>query len=280
MKRIIYMVPAILAAALTSCRTDYITFDGPSAVAFSDTAFVCPVQQGGEEFGIDIAATTADTHDRTFVVETVPGKSNAVYGHHYVIENQTVTIKAGERAAKVYIKGDYDSVESGEDTYVTLRLVGVEDEQWEFNSQETKVYLRKVCPFNIDDFTGKCTVMSSFLISYANVQTRTAEAEKIDDETIVIKGMFEDGHDVKFRFDLSDVLAPMMYMVDETVVGDTRTFMNYIWGNGQLLGSELSSYPSELDVCEKYVTQYMLIRVDGVGTVGLFINIIEFGAGE
>ena len=214
MKRTIYIVSAVFAAALalSSCKTDYITFDGPSAVAFSDTTFVCPVQQSGEEFGIDIAATTASASDRTFVVEAIPGKSNAVFGKHYVIENQTVTIKAGERSAKVYIKGNYDSVESGTDTYVTLRLVGVEDEQWEFNSQETKVYLKKVCPFNIDDFTGKCTVMSSFLITYAQVQTRTAEVEKVDDETIVVKGMYEDGYDVKFRFDLSDVLEPKMYI--------------------------------------------------------------------
>lgn len=281
MKRIIYTVSAVMAAAvsLIACKKEYTVFDGPSAIAFSDTSYVCPVQQDGEPFGIDIAATTASSQDRTFVVETVPGKSSAVFGHHYVIENQTVTIKAGERAAKVYIKGDYGSVESGEDPYVTLRLVGAEDSRWEFNSQETKVYLRKVCPFDINDFTGKCTVMSSFLISYANVQERSATVEKVEGEenTIVIKGMFEDGHDVKFRFDLSDVLNPTMHMVDETVVGDTRTFMNYIWGNGQLLGSELGGYPAELDICEKYVTQYMMIRVDGVGTVGLFINIIEFG---
>ena len=281
MKRTLYICIAATAAAasLLGCRKEYVLFDGPSAIAFSDTSYVCPVQQSGEPFGIDIAATSSSAEDRTFVVEAVPGKSSAVFGHHYTIENQTVTIKAGERAAKVYVKGIYDSVSSEDEPYVTLRLVGVEDSQWEFNSQETKVYLKKICPFDIHDFTGKCTVMSSFLISYANVQERTAYAEIVEGEenTIVIKGMFEDGHDVKFRFDLSDILNPTMHMVDETVVGDTRTFMNYIWGNGQLLGSEVSGYDAELDVCEKYVTQYMLIRVDGVGTVGMFINIIEFG---
>lgn len=283
MKRTIYIALAAIAAtfALSSCKSEYIQFDGPSVVAFSDTSFVCPVQQSVEEFGVDIAATNACSYDRTFVVDAIPGKSTAVFGKHYSIDNQTVTIKAGERAAKVFIKGNYDSLEAGEDeTYIGLKLIGVEDNQWEFNSQETKVYLRKVCPFNIDDFTGKCTVMSSFLLSFLKIQEREAVAEKIDDETIVIRGMFEDGYDVKYRFDLSDVLYPTMYMVEETVIGDSRTFMNYIHGNGQLLGSDVMGYTSELNLCEKYLNQYMMVRVDEVGTVGLFVNIIQFGEDE
>ena len=122
--------------------------------------------------------------------------------------------------------------------------------------------------------------MSSFLLSFLKIQEREAVAEKIDDETIVIRGMFEDGYDVKYRFDLSDVLYPTMYMVEESVIGDSRTFMNYIHGNGQLLGSDVMGYTSELNLCEKYLNQYMMVRVDEVGTVGLFVNIIQFGEDE
>ena len=39
-------------------------------------------------------------------------------------------------------------------------------------------------------------------------------------------------------------------------------------------------YTSELNLCEKYLNQYMMIRVDEVGTVGLFVNIIQFGEDE
>lgn len=278
MRNLLYMTSVFAAAAFTlsACRTEYTTYDGPSAIAFADTASRCPVMQDGTSYGICIAATRPADHDRTFAVETVPSKSTAVYGRHFTIDDQTVTIKAGETAAKVYVKGVYDNVDSSDDTYVTLRLVGEGNDDWKFNSIETKVYLTKICPFSIDDYTGWCRVSSAFLIAYANAESRLADVEKIDDETIVIKDMFEDGYDVKFRFDVSDVMNPTMYMLDETPIGNTRTFMNYIYGNGQLLGGEVNGYNAELHLCDKYAEQYMKIRVDGVGTVGLYLNILEF----
>ena len=87
--------------SLVGCKTEYTTYDGPSAIAFADTASLCPVVQSGDAYGIDIAATAVADHDRTFAVESVPSKSTAVYGQHFVIEDQTVTIKAGETATKV-----------------------------------------------------------------------------------------------------------------------------------------------------------------------------------
>ncbi len=278
MKKILYISAMISAAmlSLVGCKTEYTTYDGPSAIAFADTASLCPVVQSGDAYGIDIAATAAADHDRTFAVEAVPSKSTAVYGKHFVIDDQTVTIKAGETATKVYVKGIYDNVDSSDDIYVTLRLVGEGNEDWPFNSTETKVYLTKICPFNIDDYTGWCRVSSSFLIAYANKESNLAKVEKVDDETIVIKGMFQEGYDVKFRFDVSDMLHPTMYMLDETPVGNTRTFMNYVYGNGLLLGGEMNGYSAELHLCDKYAEQYMKIRVDGVGTVGLYVNILEF----
>ena len=126
MRNLLYMTTVFAAAAFTlaGCRTEYTTYDGPSAIAFADTASRCPVMQDGTSYGICIAATRPADHDRTFAVETVPSKSTAVYGRHFTIDDQTVTIKAGETAAEVYVKGIYDNVDSSDDTYVTLRLVG------------------------------------------------------------------------------------------------------------------------------------------------------------
>ena len=108
MKKILYTLLAL--ALFTACNTKHITYSGPMYIAFADTLSVCPVVESGEPFDVYIAATQPSDRDRTFSVEVLNKKSNAIYGHHFEIENQTVTIPAGELATSVRIIGNYDNI--------------------------------------------------------------------------------------------------------------------------------------------------------------------------
>ena len=113
----------LLMCAITSCGdAERPSYDGPNYILFSDTLTVLAVQNNEEVFDIPVAATEACSYDRTVAVEVIDKKSNAIEGKHYTIESNTITIKAGERAANVRIRGNYDAIAATDSLGLTLRL--------------------------------------------------------------------------------------------------------------------------------------------------------------
>lgn len=274
----IISLAAAALLALAGCQEKYTTYSGPSYIAFADTLNICPVQQGGEAFEVAIASTQTCDHDRTFAVEVIDSKSNAVFGYHYTIPSQTVTIPAGERSASISIIGNYDNVANGDSLSVTLSLVSAEDENWDLYGQKTRVLLKKVCPLDINNFTGHCVVTSSFWLYYnsSNFERLTTSEVVADDEnTILIKDFLMDGYDLKLRLDNSDILKPTVRLGEEQIVGDTRIPFNYIYGDGRMrmVDAPIQNY---LFPCENYLVIYTTLYIKDVGTVGTFVSIIEW----
>ncbi len=166
MKKIMMGCLAAVAAliALVSCSQDYTTYAGSSHIMFSDTLYQYAVQESNEVFNVPVSATEKADYDRTFGVEVVDKQSNAIEGKHYRILNNTVTIKAGEIVANVEIEGVYDNIGISDSLGFTLRLIIPETEQWHKYGTETKVVMQKVCPFDINAFTGYCKVTSRFSV--------------------------------------------------------------------------------------------------------------------
>lgn len=110
MKKLLMGCMAALAAliSLVGCEQDRVVYGGPNYLMFSDTIYYCPVQETNEIFNVPVSATETADRDRTFAVEVIDKKSNAVEGKHYKILSNTVTIKAGERAANVEVEGLYE----------------------------------------------------------------------------------------------------------------------------------------------------------------------------
>jgi len=278
-------ISAVAAIAFfASCKENYITYSGPSYIAFADTLSICPVQQDGGPFSIEIAATQACDHDRTFGVEVLPGKSNAVYGYHYRFDSQTVTIKAGERATALAITGNYENIKDTDSLCVSLRLVSAEDYEWDLYGLETRVQLKKVCPFDINNFTGYCLLTSSWFLEYSTSSdiTRLIKSELAEDEenTVVLHDFLFDGYDIKIRFDPSDVLDPVVEMTGEQVIGDTREAFNYIYGDGRIWADDAAGMPNMFDTCHDYALLYMTLRVKNVGVIGNYVNILEWLSDE
>ena len=272
----------VMLAGLTSCEEQRTVYDGPLYIMFADTLSVLGVENSEEVFDIHIAATQASDKDRTLAVEVVDKESSAIEGVHYTLESNTVVIKAGELATSVRVRAIYDNLTIDEDPTLVLRLITDDDVQWSlYEGNETKVILRKICPFDINAFTGYAVVTSTFLMDYSIKDMRliTTEVDPEDSTAVILHDYFYDGYDMKVRFTTDDMLNPLIEMDDQTMATTGEAF-GTIYGDGMLHAYQPSSLVSYYSSCEKFIFQYMTVWVpgmaEGTNTVGTFINAVEW----
>ena len=260
---------ALLMCAITSCGdAERPSYDGPNYILFSDTLTVLAVQNNEEVFDIPVAATEACSYDRTVAVEVIDQKSNAIEGKHYTIESNTITIKAGERAANVRIRGNYDAIAATDSLGLTLRLLTQQADQWDLyeKNYEAKVILQKCCPFDINLFNGYAVLTSTYMQEFMpNVDNRLIKAiiDSEEENTIIMKDFFYDGYDVKIRFTTNDILNPLIEMDEQTFASTAEAFgTNY--GDGYLHLYQPSSGVSYYSTCEQFIFQYFTLYVPGM----------------
>ena len=274
------VVTAILIS-VAACDEEYTTYNGPDYMMFSDTIYVLPVQNSQEIFDIPVVATQTCNYDRTVAVEIVDAQSNAIEGKHYVIESNTVTIKAGERVANLSVRGVYENISVYDSLGFSLRLLVEEDAKWELYGDNAKVLLQKACPFDINAFTGYCVVTSTYIMNYmTNIDMRlvSSEVDPENENTIIIRDYFYDGYDVRIKFETDDILNPLISF-DEQPFGPTSEAFNTLYGDGVIHMYQPAAYTSYYSSCEKFIFQYMTLYVPGMpadaNTVGTFINAVE-----
>ena len=272
----------VMLAGLTSCEEQRTVYDGPLYIMFADTLSVLGVENSEEVFDIHIAATQASDKDRTLAVEVVDKESSAIEGVHYTLESNTVVIKAGGLATSVRVRAIYDNLTIDEDPTLVLRLITDDDVQWSlYEGNETKVILRKICPFDINAFTGYAVVTSTFLMDYSIKDMRliTTEVDPEDSTAVILHDYFYDGYDMKVRFTTEDMLNPLIEMDDQTMATTGEAF-GTIYGDGMLHAYQPSSLVSYYSSCEKFILQYMTVWVpgmaEGTNVVGTFINAVEW----
>ena len=275
---------ALLMCAITSCGdAERPSYDGPNYILFSDTLTVLAVQNNEEVFDIPVAATEACSYDRTVAVEVIDKKSNAIEGKHYTIESNTITIKAGERAANVRIRGNYDAIAATDSLGLTLRLLTQKADQWDLydKSYEAKVILQKCCPFDINLFNGYAVLTSTYMQEFMpNVDNRLIKAviDPEEENTVIMKDFFYDGYDVKIRFTTNDILNPLIEMDEQTFASTAEAFgTNY--GDGYLHLYQPSSGVSYYSTSEQFIFQYFTLYVPGMAgnnVVGTFASAIEW----
>lgn len=274
----------LLMCAITSCGdAERPSYEGPNYILFSDTLTVLAVQNNEEVFDIPVAATEACSYDRTVAVEVIDKKSNAIEGKHYTIESNTITIKAGERAANVRIRGNYDAIAATDSLGLTLRLLTQQADQWDLyeKSYEAKVILQKCCPFDINLFNGYAVLTSTYMQEFMpNVDNRLIKAiiDSEEENTIIMKDFFYDSYDVKIRFTTNDILNPLIEMDEQTFASTAEAFgTNY--GDGYLHLYQPSSGVSYYSTCEQFIFQYFTLYVPGMAgnnVVGTFASAIEW----
>lgn len=272
----------VMLTTFTSCDEERTLYKGPEYIMFADTLTVLGVENSEEIFDIAIAATAVSDQDRTVAVEVVDKHSNAIEGIHYTLESNTVTIKAGELVGNLRIKGIAENLTVDYDPEVTLHLIADEKYQWDlYSGDTTRVVLRKVCPFDINAFSGYAMITSTFLYDYTGSYNRLikTEVDTTEENTIIMRDFYYDGYDVKLRFTNDDPLNPLIEMDDQPLVTTGEAF-GTIYGDGMLHIYQPTNYVSYYSACEKFIYQYITLWVPGMAagtnTVGTFIHAIEW----
>ena len=272
---------AALLLAVAACDAEYTTYSGPDYVMFSDTMYVFPVQNSEEYFEIPIAATQTCDYDRTVAVEIVEQATNAIEGRHFSLEQNSVTIKAGERVGMLRMRGFHENIDVYDSLGVTLNLLIDKESEWSLYGTRAQVELRKACTFDINAFTGYCVVSSTYIMNYMNVDMRLIRSE-IDPErenTIIMRNYFYDGYDLRIEFQTDDILNPLIKMDDQKFAATAEAF-GTIYGDGYIMARGAPEYTSYYSSCEKFIFQYMTLYVPGMpegsNVVGTFINAVEW----
>ena len=271
-----------MLATFTGCHEEYTLYQGNEYIMFADTLTVLGVENSEEVFDIAIAATTVSDKDRTVAVEVIDKYSNAIEGLHYTIESNTVIIKAGEMVGNLRIKGIAENLTVDYDPEIMLHLITGEEHHWDlYNADTTRVVLRKVCPFDINAFSGYAMITSTFLYNYVGSYNRLiqTEVDPTEENTIIMKDFYYDGYDVKLRFTADDPLNPLIEMDDQPLV-TTGEACGTVYGDGMLHIYQPTNYVSYYSACEKFIYQYITLWVPGMAagtnTVGTFIHAIEW----
>ncbi|MBQ8335940.1 MAG: DUF4984 domain-containing protein [Bacteroidaceae bacterium] len=267
---------------LAGCKPEYTTYTGPNYILFSDTLYEMAVVDDVSYHNIPIVATQACDYDRTVGVEVIDAGSNAVEGKHYSIESNSVTIKAGELAGNLRVKGYHSNISVYDSLGIKLQLIVPEDAVWDLYGTTANVLVNKACKFDINAFAGYCLVRSTFINSYMTTTDKIlARSEVCPDEenTIIIRDYFFKGYDIKIKFDTSDIKNPLIYMEEQRFASTADAF-GTLYGDGYINAYHPTAYTSYYSSCEKFIFQYMTLYVPGMdaasNTIGTFVNAVEW----
>lgn len=284
MRKIIIGICSVIIAAIAvvGCSSEHTTYNGGNYVMFADTMNVFPVQNSEELFNVTVAATKACDYDRNVAVEVLVAKSNAIEGKHYNFESQTVVIKAGTLSGNLQLSGMPDNIEVYDSLGITLRLVDMQNDEWDLypnGGQEANVIFRKACPFDIEVFTGYCTLTSSFFKDYMPTTTMRLLQVVKDEEnenSVIFRNFFYNGYDLRVRLDNENILYPDVYMDEHQAIGNTAEAFGTIYGDGKMMSYMPSVYTSYFSSCEEFMVLYLQLYVANVGTIGTYMNAIKF----
>lgn len=284
---ILISAAATFTMLLAACDNNFEeqVYKGPSYVMFADTLNICPVFEKDSTYQVMLSATQSADYDRTYGVEVLQDRSNAIEGYHYTIASNTVTIPAGKLSAAVEIKGIYDHIERGDSLNIRMRIASVEPVEWDYYGLETNVRLQKICPFSIDNYTGYAIVESTFLSSFkqnAEEQTRLITTERVegDPNSVILHDLMADGYDVQVTFDNSDPLNPKASMRTGDIIGTTQEFLFNTVGDNMLRVQDYFGITSTFLPCNDIAIFYHLVYVKDEGNVGVFATAIQWISDE
>lgn len=269
---------ALLAAILTlGCQSENNTYDGPNYILFSAESYTFGVIDNEEWLEVPISATRTANHDRYIGVEVVASKSSAIEDLHYTLESTTLCIPEGKLTTSLRIRGIADNISVGSNPTITLRLVLNEEDVWEEYGTECCVELQRCCKFDINNFEGYAVLTSTWCMQYMNTESRLVHTHsESENDVVVIEDMFYEDYDIRIKLEKEDRLNPLAGLDGEQVVGSTGEAFGTIYGDGKLLITEPMGTTSYYSMCEGFVLLYTTMYVDGVGTVGTYVNILEW----
>lgn len=277
-RQYIISLVALLAAIFTlGCQSENNTYEGPNYILFSEQSYTFGVIDNEEWLEVPISATRTANHDRYIGVEVVASKSSAIEDLHYTLESTTLCIPEGKLTTSLRIRGIADNISVGSNPTITIRLVLNEEDVWEEYGTECCVELQRCCKFDINNFEGYAVLTSTWCMQYMNTESRLVHTHsESENDVVVIEDMFYEDYDIRIKLEKEDRLNPLAGLDGEQVVGSTGEAFGTIYGDGKLLITEPMGTTSYYSMCEGFVLLYTTMYVDGVGTVGTYVNILEW----
>lgn len=289
MKQTVTTATVLLAAAfaLAGCdeNREPTLYNGPEYIMFADTLserYVTP----RETFSVDVASTVACDYDRTVGIEVVAKGSNAIEGRHFDLLTHNVTIKAGQRSAKVELRGYFNNLEATDSLGTTLRLVTPENTQWGLYTDRTKVSFRKHCDFNMDTwFENEKRVLDPEKYDYANYifyatfpySSDPNQITKIlvkvvrdpkNDRKMIVKSPFQENMDLALTLVEGEPGEEYVQVIPQVC------FFASDYGPITLATTDL--YPSEFDTCQRYIDLQLNGYVESLGSFGVYPYALEW----
>lgn len=256
-------------------------------IMFADTAAFYPVQKDVEYIRIPVVSTVKRDYDRVVSVEVIDKGSNAKENYHYTLTSNTVTIKAGQNRADVLVHGIYDNIEDTDSLGFTLSLIMHDDLVLDIYGKQTKVILRKSCPFDINGFTGWCVLTSMFLYQYGGTTYQRliyTEAVPGQPNTIICRNWLADGYDMKLEFQTDDPMKPYVKVPEGQVVSDGGSIFGLLHGDDKLKVKTSTYYNCIFYPCGNYLTvgteMYFEDLGSPYGSLGPFYNVMEWVSDE
>ena len=290
MKQIFKYITVLFAAAsvLSGCHERYVTYSDAEYVMFADSIATYPVQKDVEYFRIPVVSTVICDYDRTFGVEVIDRSSNAIEKYHYSLASNTITIKAGENRTDVLVYGHYENISDADSLGFTLNLIMPDKVVMPYVGTQTKVVLMKVCPFDINNFTGYCMLSSMFLYDYSITGSYQrliyTELHPTQTNTIICRNWMNDGYDVTITFHPEDPMKPMVTMDSCQVMSDQGSFFGTEYGDGKIYVESSPYYDSFFYPCGSYLYLYAYMYLEDMGThfgdVGHYYNVMEWISNE
>lgn len=270
---ILSITAIFLTSLLSSCSEDESRnyYSGESFIMFEDSAYMMPVTEVDEVFEVAVGMTKAMDHDRYVAVAVDPQKSNAIEGYHYTIESNNVLIPAGQLSGKVRVHGIYKNINSVDDSLaITLKILADKSDLSDMYGNTTNVRLRKIRPFNIDDYVGDMLLTCTFPFSTSSVTRFYVKTEKIDSHRLRIKKPFEDSRDIMITFheDKSNPFDQSISVKEQIAFTDERF--------GPVSMSSVEGAPSYYLPENRAFVLYMEAYLSNVGSFGAYYYIFEW----
>lgn len=256
--------------SLSACSNEATMFEGNNYAMFTDSVVYIPVTPDPEFiYDLPVSITKTQNVDKTYGVEILIKKSNAIEGVHYQLLTHNVTIKAGEKTGNVRIAGLYDNIIYGEKLQITLKLLAPKDEIWDIYGQETRLMLIKCPDYDIAKFEGNIRFFAAFPFSDKTINF-LCKTEVMNDSTLLLKGAFSDKYDLRLRLK-SNKTNPFE---DEVIVKEQTVLVDPMYGAIHARTVDIS--PSYYITEARSIFLYMELFVPSVGSFGVHPYIIKW----
>ena len=257
MKISFFSLIAIVCLFLQSCEDGDHLYDGKNLVHFAEEKVnYYMIDDDNSSFEIIIGGTKVCSRDYTVTVEVVADESTAKENREFTIENKVVTIPAGKPFGMLQLNGIFENNNQyGE--ILQLKIAETNSDGVASYNQIINVHLYQHCPFNIDAFIGNFVFTSGLTGKSWDV-----EMIKVDEQSVVIKDLFSEGHDRIINFDTEEIGNYQAY-VDPHIA-----FLSDKYGEVRAAGyGSFSSCTQEIELKLEYY--------DATGSFGIQTDVLK-----